>query len=303
MNKIKCLIISVLYLFTSCNTTTKTNEKFRIVCTTNIIADAVQEIVGDKAEVVALMGPGVDPHLYKARQNDLSLLRNADLVFYNGLHLEGKMVEVLENLGKTKNVKAVSDGIPESDLLSFGPDKNAHDPHIWFDIRLWKLACSNILFEVSKLDSSYKAACTVNFNNYMQKLDSLNQFTTNSIASIPKESRVLITAHDAFGYFGKAYNIEVRGLQGISTTAEYGIRDITNLVNFIIERKIKAVFVESSIPKKSIEAVVNGCNQKGHALKIGGTLYSDALGSLETSQGNYIGMFGSNVNTIVNALK
>lgn len=280
-----------------------TTGKFKIVTTTGMIKDAVEHVVGDRAEVIALMGPGVDPHLYKATQGDLEKLTSADIVFYNGLHLEGKMGEVFEKLGHLKPVIAVSKNIPEARLRTIPGFANTHDPHIWFDVSLWEEAVKAVTGFMITHDSASAQHYQQNSAIYLRQMDSLHNAVKQQLLQIPVEQRVLITAHDAFGYFGDAYGIEVRGLQGISTVSEFGLKDVTDLVNFIISRKIKAIFVETSVSQKSINAVVEGCNQKGWNVKIGGSLYSDAMGAAGTPEGDYVGMVSANVNTIVKALK
>ena len=279
------------------------NKKLKIVTTTGMIKDAVEHVVGDKAEVVALMGPGVDPHLYKATQGDLEKLTSADIIFYNGLHLEGKMGEVFEKLGRLKPVIAVAKDIPETRLRTIPGFDNTHDPHIWFDVKLWEEAVKAVTGFMTAHDTASADFYQQNSAKYLAQMDSLHNSVKEQILQIPAEQRVLITAHDAFGYFGDAYGIEVRGLQGISTVSEFGLKDVTDLVNFIISRKIKAIFVETSVSQKSINAVVEGCNQKGWNVKIGGSLYSDAMGAAGTPEGNYLGMVSANVKTIVTALK
>jgi manganese/zinc/iron transport system substrate-binding protein len=267
-----------------------------------MIADAVLNIAGDSLDVEALMGPGVDPHLYKATQGDLKKLSQADLVFYNGLLLEGKMGEVLEKLARIKPVVALGSSIDTSLLLASPLYKDAFDPHIWFDVSLWKQAVQKVSHSLQEFDPSNAEYYQRNTIRYLGQLDSLHRQVQQQIALIPQEQRVLITAHDAFEYFGRAYNIEVRGLQGISTVSEFGLKDITDLVQFIIDRKIKAVFVETSISERSINAVVEGCRQKGHEIQIGGSLYSDAMGASGTPEGTYIGMVNANIVTITMAL-
>ncbi len=279
------------------------NRKIKIVTTTGMIKDAVEHVTGDKAEVIALMGPGVDPHLYKATQGDLEKLTSADIVFYNGLHLEGKMSEVFEKLGRLKPVIAVSKDIPEERLRTIPGFAGTHDPHIWFDVKLWEEAVKAVRGFMVQYDSASATLYEKNAQAYLHEMDSLHVSVKTQLQQIPETQRVLITAHDAFGYFGDAYGIEVRGLQGISTVSEFGLKDVTDLVNFIISRKIKAIFVETSVSQKSINAVVEGCNQKGWQVKIGGSLYSDAMGAAGTPSGNYLGMVSANVNTIVTALK
>ncbi len=277
--------------------------KYIIVTTTSIIADAVKNIVKDSAEVISLMGPGVDPHLYKATQGDLGRLTNADIIFYNGLHLEGKMGEVLEKLARQKKVVAVAGSIEKDRLINNSTFQGSFDPHVWFDVTLWKEVVNTINQTLMTVDTSRAEFYAQNAGDYLNLLDSLHLAVSQEIGSIPEPQRVLITAHDAFSYFGRAYNIEVKGLQGISTVAEYGLRDVSDLVNFIIERKIKSVFIESSVSERSIQAVVTGVNERGHKVTIGGSLYSDAMGSENTPEGTYIGMVHANVMTIVKGLK
>jgi manganese/zinc/iron transport system substrate-binding protein len=279
------------------------NGKMKIVTTTGMIKDAVEHVLGDKADVIALMGPGVDPHLYKATQGDLQKLTDADIIFYNGLHLEGKMGEVLEKLGKTRPVIAVASRIKEEDLRAVPGFQGTHDPHIWFDVKLWENAVLAVSDFMKQHDAPNAELYDANSKKYITQLDSLHEAVKTSILEIPKDQRVLITAHDAFGYFGDAYAVEVKGLQGISTVSEFGLKDVTELVNFIISRKIKAIFIETSVSQRSIEAVREGCQQKNWDVKIGGSLYSDAMGPAGTPEGNYIGMVSKNVKTIVDALK
>ena len=279
------------------------NQKIRIVTTTGMIQDAVENIAGDHAEVVALMGPGVDPHLYKATHGDLEKLTTADIIFYNGLHLEGKMGDVFEKLARVKPVVAVAEGISDDRLRKVPGFQGAYDPHIWFDVNLWKEAVKGISAFLQEYDSAHREEYSTRSNNYLRKLDSLDHAVRASIQEIPATQRVLITAHDAFGYFGDAYGIEVRGLQGISTLSEFGLRDVTDLVTFIIVRKVKAIFIETSVSQRSIEAVVEGCRERGWNVEIGGNLYSDAMGSAGTKEGTYVGMVHANVYKIVKSLR
>ncbi len=292
-------------LATACTSaeSTSADADLKIVATTGMIGNALSEIAGERAQVNALMGPGVDPHLYKATQGDLRQLSDADLIFYNGLHLEGKMGEVLEKLARLKPVIAVAEGLPESELINSTDYADAYDPHIWFDVQRWAQAVAYAGQELARVDTANADYYLTRTQQYLRRLDTLDRYVSEQIATIPAEQRVLITAHDAFAYFGDAYQIEVRGLQGISTVSEYGLRDISELVNFIVERGIKAVFVESSVPRKSLEAVVEGAARRGHSVEIGGTLYSDAMGAAGTAAGTYPGMVRSNVETIVTALR
>ena len=279
-----------------------TSEKLQIVTTVGMITDVVQRIAGDQADVIGLMGPGVDPHLYKASHGDVERLTQADIVFYNGLHLEGKMGDVLVKMARGKPVVAVTETIPEN-LLREPPEFQGHyDPHVWMDPSLWKHTLTPIVRELSKSRPQAASAFQARADTLGRELDSLTQWSKTELAAIPKEQRVLITAHDAFGYFGRAFDIDVRGLQGISTASEYGLNDVTELVNLLVSRKIKAVFVETSVPTKPLEAVLEGARAKGHPVKIGGTLYSDAMGDPRTPDGTYPGMIRHNVTTIAEAL-
>lgn len=304
-----CLLFFLLLLGAACEPVNTPGAKAHqqgklyIVTTTGILRDAVANVVGDRAVVSALMGPGVDPHLYKAALGDLQTLREADIIIYNGLHLEGKMGEVLQKLARQKVVWAAAEGLPDNRVYKTPKFQNSYDPHIWFDVSLWKLVVENLSLKLQQQDQQNATYYQENTLRYRAKLDSLHQWTKTEIATIPAQQRILITAHDAFGYFGRAYNIQVQGLQGISTVSEFGLQDVSSLVNFIVDRKVKAVFVESSVSQKAIEAVLEGCRQKGHAIKLGGTLYSDALGEANGPAGTYAGMVRVNVSRIVKALK
>jgi len=297
------VVLFAALLFFSCQRERKEfhdNGKFRIVTTTGMLADGVKLLVGDQAEVISLMGTGVDPHLYKATAHDLSLLQHADLILYNGLHLEGKMSEIFEKLKRRKHVLAISDGLPKARLRKTG--EKTYDPHIWFDVSLWKQGWLYVAEELGK-DSVLEIGISKNRHAFFKGLDSLHSWTLGQLQTIPESSRVLITAHDAFGYFGRAYHIEVLGLQGISTVSDFGLKDISELVNRIVASKVKAVFIETSVSPKAIEAVVEGCQAQGHSIHIGGSLYSDAMGKEGTEEGTYNGMVRANVIKIVKGLK
>lgn len=281
---------------------TMSNSEFTIVCTTGMIGDAVQEILGPEIKVHRLMGPGVDPHLYKPSPDVVNLLKEADLIVHNGLHLEGKMGEIFNTLAQEKIVLQISDGLPSERLLLATGENTGIDPHIWFDVSLWREGVAYLGAELAKISTFNPEEVGQNTAVYLQALDELHRWVSEKISQIPRSKRVLITSHDAFQYFGRAYDIEVRGLQGISTVAEFGLKDITDLVQFIVTRRIPAVFVESSVSDKSMQAVREGCKTKGLDLKIGGTLYSDAMGPEDQPEGKYIGMVHHNVNTIYNAL-
>ncbi len=288
-------------MLTACSESTETETT--IVCTTGMIGDVVQHLMGDSVNVEVLMGPGVDPHLYKATQGDITALNDARVIIYNGLHLEGKMVEIFEKLGRLKTTIAVGDYVDRKKLINSTDYAGADDPHIWFDGALWADAWEEVAIALQKEFPERAAEINTNYQRYAEELHQLDQFAREQISSIPDSQRVMITAHDAFKYFGKAYGMEVRGLQGISTAAEYGLQDVSELVKYIVDRKIKAIFVESSVPKKSIEAVIEGCRQRGHDVKLGGELFSDAMGSEGTPEGTYVGMVRHNVIVITEALR
>jgi manganese/zinc/iron transport system substrate-binding protein len=295
----------VLLVMASCKTEPKnSNGKLNIVTTTTMITDLVENIGGDKVNIQGLMGSGVDPHLYKASAGDVTKLSNADLIFYGGLHLEGKLVEVFEKM-ESQNLKtvAVSDALDKSTLIGSEYFASNYDPHIWFDVNNWENITKFVVEKLSMADPENKEFYMENGEQYLKKLENLNTDIKSIIEGLPKEKRVLVTAHDAFSYFGKAYDFEVVGLQGLSTATEAGVQDVQKISAFIIERKIKAIFVESSVPKRTIEALQASVNSKGHHVEIGGTLYSDALGNAGTFEGTYIGMFKYNVKTIVGALQ
>lgn len=306
MRKIIFTLLAVATLF-ACKPDPKAQDDgtFKIAATTGMLGDVAKSIVGEHAEVVSLMGPGVDPHLYKATQGDLKLLKEADLVIYNGLHLEGKMGEVLEKLSNFPNkvVVAAAEGINHDKLIWSDQKNNVHDPHVWFDVALWSQTVDPILKAIQKADPSHAEEYNANAEAKKNELAALDKWVKEQIQTIPEEERILITAHDAFAYFGRAYGIEVKGLQGISTLSEAGIKDVTTLVDEIVDGKIKAVFVESSVPRKSLEAVVEGAKNQGHDVAIGGTLFSDAMGEEGTPEGTYKGMVEHNIKTIVAALK
>ncbi|MBU2926887.1 metal ABC transporter solute-binding protein, Zn/Mn family [Winogradskyella psychrotolerans] len=297
-------LLAITLTFTACKEASKSNGKLNIVTTTTMITDLVQNIGGDMVNVQGLMGSGVDPHLYKASEGDVNKLVNADIIFYNGLHLEGKLVEVFEKMeSQTKTPIALADALDKNTLIGSEYFASNFDPHVWFDINYFKQFAEKAATILSEKNPENADKFEKNKNTYLVKLETLQTKIKQTIETLPEEKRVLVTAHDAFNYFGKAYGFEVVGLQGISTATEAGVQDVQKLAAFIIEKKIKAIFIESSVPKRTIEALQASVKSKGHDVKIGGTLYSDALGSSGTVEGTYIGMFEYNVNTIVNALK
>lgn len=295
-------ILGLVLVGCSDNTDVSDDGKFKIVATTTIIADVTRELAGDLAEVEGLMGPGIDPHLYKASAGDVNKMSSADMVVYNGLHLEGKMGEVFENI-KDKIIFAANENIDETKLLDTDDGSGYLDPHVWFDVELWKGATERIAEGLKELDPENTDAYEENLQAYLAKLDDLDKYIKDRIEEVDEDKRVLITAHDAFQYFGNKYGFEVKGLQGISTDAEAGTADVRNLAEFIVDREIKAIFVESSVPRKNIEALQEAVKAKGFNVEIGGELYSDSTGDKGTDAESYIGTFKANIDTIVDALK
>lgn len=281
------------------------NEPYKIVCTIGMIADIVRNVAGDRAQVEGIIGEGVDPHLYKPTRGDVVALSEADVVFYNGLLLEGKMTDVLVRVASTgKPVKAVTEAILEdADYLMEKDDNSGHtDPHVWMDVKGWIKAVEVVAEALSTFDPEHRETYRSNAEQYVEKLKALDAYAQKSIASIPESHRVLVTAHDAFNYLGRATGLTVRGIQGLSTESEAGVRDLEELIDFIITQKIPSIFVETSVSDKNVRALVEGATARGHSLRIGGTLFSDAMGPPGTYEGTYIGMIDHNVTTITRAL-
>lgn len=280
--------------------------KLHVVCTTGQVADLVGRIGGEHVVVEALMGPGVDPHLFRATAGSTAKLSAADVVFYNGLHLEGRLGDVLENVGRRKPVYAVSEELERqhSDRLRKPAEfEGFYDPHIWFDVRLWIECAKTVTRRLSEQAPAHAADFQSNAAAYLAELEALDGKCREQLATIPRAQRVLVTAHDAFGYFGLAYDVEVHGLQGISTADEADLAAVSALVKLLVDRKIKAVFVESSVPAKNVQSLIEGCAARGHRVVLGGELFSDAMGEPGTPEGTYLGMLEHNVRTIVKALK
>jgi manganese/zinc/iron transport system substrate-binding protein len=302
----KRLVLLVLSLcLMGCKTEgKKTSEKLRVVTTTTMITDLLYQIGGDSIQLQGLMGTGVDPHLYKASEGDVTKLFNADVVFYNGLHLEGKLEEIFEKMrNQNKETIAITSGIDKDELIRSKNFASNYDPHVWFAIDNWIQSSRLVAKKLIELDPKNKAYYEVNNTVYLGKLMALKAQLNERINRLPKDKRILVTAHDAFNYFGKSFDFQVVGLQGLSTATEAGVQDVQKLANFIINHDIKAIFVESSVPKRTIEALQAAVKARGHKVAIGGTLFSDALGNPNSKEGTYIGMFEYNTTTIVNALK
>ena len=283
-----------------------TGAPLSVVCTTGQVADMLENIGGAHVKVVALMGAGVDPHLYKATPGDIRRLKRADVIFYSGLHLEGRLAAVLEKLAEKKPAIAVTAGVRQSEpqRLRTAPQfAESYDPHVWFDVGLWADCSEYAAGKLIEFDPAHAADYRDNADRYVTQLRALDRWCRDRILEIPKTQRVLVTAHDAFGYFGDAYGIEVHGLQGISTADEADLGALNDLVRLLVGRRIKAVFIESSVPRKSITSLIEGCDAAGHKVVIGGELYSDAMGPRGTPEGTYMGMVQYNVDEVVNALK
>ena len=282
------------------------SSALQIVCTTGQVGDTVRNIGGSHVEVETLMGPGVDPHYYTPTPSDVRKLKAAEAVFYNGLHLEGRMTDLMKSLGKSKPTFAVVEGVLESEpqRLRETPDfAGNYDPHVWFDVSLWARCTEYVVERLCELDAEHADEFRQRGEEYLAELADLHEWCKLRLAEVPASQRVMVTAHDAFGYLGRAYGMEVRGLQGISTEDEADLKSINRLVDLLVERRVKAVFVESSVAPKNIQSLIQGCAARGHSVEIGGQLYSDAMGEAGTPEGTYIGMVRHNIETIVEALQ
>jgi len=300
LKPVRTLLAGCLWLVCSA---VSAQAPLKVVTTTGMIADLVANIGGDAVAPIALMGSGVDPHLYKATQGDIGKLLDADVIFYNGLHLEGKMQAIFAKLANKKPVFAISEDIPKQQLLSSEDYQNQHDPHIWFDLELWQQAARKVSQVLQQQLPKQRETIEQRYLSYQRQLQQLDSWIEQQVALIPEAQRVLITAHDAFGYFARAYGMQVRALQGVNTASEFGLYDLKQLRELIIQRQIKAVFVESSVPRKFVQSLQQGLQASGYQVTIGGELFSDAMGPSHTPQGNYLGMVRHNVTTIVEALK
>jgi manganese/zinc/iron transport system substrate-binding protein len=278
------------------------SEAIRVVATTGQVADLARQVGGERVSVESLMGPGVDPHLYRASEGDVSRLSEADLILYNGLRLEGKMEDLLARLGEQRPVVAVTDGIDPVALRTDPTAPEHPDPHVWFDPILWAQTGGVVAEALAELRPEHADEFRANAERYAEELAALDAEATEALAAIPAERRVLVTAHDAFGYFGARYDVDVVGLQGISTESEAGIADVTRIADLIADRGVKAIFVETSVSPRTIEAVQAAVEDRGGEVAIGGSLFSDALGEPGTPEETYLGMFRRNLTTIVEAL-
>ncbi len=278
--------------------------KRRVVATTGQVGDLVRIVGGEHTDVKALMGPGVDPHLFKASEGDVIDLIESDIIMYSGLHLEGGLGEVLEQASKRIPVSQVSDGIPVAQLIQ--PEDDAFDgnpdPHFWFDPTLWALAADEVARALAELDGDNTEVYLANTESYKAELNLLDSYATEQFSRVPVQSRTLVTAHDAFGYLGRRYGLDVVGLQGISTATEAGVRDVQSIADLLVANEVKAIFVETSVPERTIEAVQVASRDRGWEVVIGGSLYSDAMGDEGTEEGTYLGMMRYDIDTIVAGL-
>jgi manganese/zinc/iron transport system substrate-binding protein len=302
--------LSVLFIGCGADEAESVNDatntaSYKIVGTVGMITDVVRNIAGEHATVEGIIGEGVDPHLYKPTRSDVVRLQAADLIFYNGLLLEGRMSDVLMQMATAgKPVHAVTERIlNDADYLMDKDDGSSYtDPHVWMDVAGWRTGVDVIAAALATHDPANAAAYQARAVAYSAKLAALHRYALEAMSTIPEQQRVLVTAHDAFRYMGRAYGLQVRGIQGLSTESEAGVRDVEELIDYIVARQIPAVFVESSVAHKNVRALVEGAQARGHAVRIGGELFSDAMGQFGTYEGTYIGMIDHNVTTIVNAL-
>ena len=295
------ILLAVLMSLGACDASKKSGIK--VLSTTGMIHDIVLNVAGDRIQSNVLMGAGVDPHLYTASQGDIGLMNEADLILYNGLRLEAKLSDLLKKMGANKRTVAVSQSIPEELLEGSDDYEDAFDPHIWMDVSLWTYAVKEVTNALIELDPKNKGFYIENATRYIELLDELDSWVRESISEIPYSRRYLITAHDAFKYFGRAYGLEVRGIQGISTLAEASTQDIRKVTTLVVENQIPSIFIESSVPIRHVQALQDAVQAKGFDVQIGESLYTDALGDLGTKEGTYVGMLQHNVKSIVDGLK
>lgn len=296
MRRFLPLLLSLL-IFTGCEPA----PSIEVLATTSVVADAARQLLPEEVEVVALMQSNIDPHSYKPVESDVAKLQRAKVILHNGLHLEGKMTDILEKMGINKPVHAMSEPLNVEDLIKVGP--NTYDPHIWFDLQLWDRCVGELSFFLMDQFPEHKEAIQKNATDYFRELATAHEDFVRAINEVPDSLRAMVTAHDAFSYFGRAYSIEVRGLQGVSTAAEFGVKDMSQTADFIIEHNLSAVFTETSVNPKSIQALQEAVAQKGGNVSIGEPLYSDALGEAGTPEATLIGAFKHNTNQIIKSFK
>ena len=296
MNRLLVFLFAAIS-FVSCQNTTPVE----VLATTSVVADAARQILPQEVEVTALMQSNIDPHSYKPVESDVAKLGSARIVLHNGLHLEGKMTDILEKLGRSKPVHAMSSVLDHEDLIQVGP--NVHDPHIWFDLNLWSHCVEGLGEFLAGQYPEHKEAIANNTSRYVSELRETHAAFAAAVMAVSDSNRAMVTAHDAFSYFGRAFTIEVKGLQGVSTAAEFGVNDMRSTAEFIISRELTTVFTETSVNAKSIEALKEAVEQKGGEVKLGEPLFSDALGEKGTPEATLIGAFKYNTTQILNSLK
>ncbi len=300
------MILAAVAAVTACGghvTTPEESGRLRVVATTTIVGDLVRTIGGPEVQLEVLMGPGVDPHLYKASAGDVRRMSSAEAIFFNGLHLEGKMTEVLERMGERGvTTVAVGECLPADELITSAAFSGLHDPHVWFDVGLWARATRCVGDALAELAPAHAEVFRDRAQAYSDELMEFDDWVLDRVGDLEPEQQVLVTAHDAFSYFGRAYGFEVYGLLGVSTASEAGTSDVKELAHFVVERRVSAIFVETSVPPRYVQALKEAVEAQGFAVEIGGTLYSDSLGDSETPAGTYTGTVRANVETIVTAL-
>ena len=294
-------LISTFVVAPAKSATFKKSYPMKIGATVGMVADIVRAVAKEKAEVKSIIGSGVDPHVYNPTRSDVATLLKSDIIFYAGLLLEGQMSDILVKVSRKRPVYAVTE-LLQSDYLIHDAQTNHEDPHVWMDVNGWMKAVEVVADAMSTFDPPNQDYYSQNAKQYLKQLKQLNEYAKQTIASIPPEQRLLVTAHDAFNYMGRAYGIEVLGIQGLSTESEAGIKDINRIVDTLGNRKIPSVFVESSVSQKNVKALIEGAASRGHQVAIGGELYSDAMGPPGTYEGTYIGMIDHNVTVIASAL-
>lgn len=295
------ILASGIYFYTS-QEPTFSPARFSIVCTTSIIEDTIRQLVGDDAQVISLMGPDIDPHLYRAREHDIQTLSSANLIIYNGLHLEGKLAEVLESMNRYVPTIGLANQLERARFIASPEYETMHDPHIWFDVSIWIDIVKILRDALIKHDPGHAATYASRAQGYINELEDLERWIHEQIAKLEPSQKILVTAHDAFHYFGRTYGFQVVALQGISTESEAGIKDVQTLVDFIVTHNVRAIFVESSIPERNIQAVQQAVRARGFEVKIGDQLYSDALGPIGSGADTYIRMVRHNIEAIIDGL-
>jgi manganese/zinc/iron transport system substrate-binding protein len=279
-----------------------TTYPYTVTTTVGMVNDIVSVVAGELAVSSNIIGEGIDPHLYRTTRSDINQLMKADVVFYSGLLLEGKMGSALEATGRRKPVFAVTELLEKEYLLSPPEFEGHYDPHVWMDVAAWSKAVDVVVAALGEQDPDHAAEYRTRAAAYQLQLKALTEYATASIASIPEDQRIMVTAHDAFNYFGRAYGLQVIGIQGLSTESEAGLQDIRRLIDLLVEQQVRAVFTETSVSDKNVRALIEGSAARGHTVTIGGQLFSDAMGTDGSYEGTYIGMIDHNITTVTRAL-